>query len=207
MGIAFWDRYVEGYEGSVYPTEEWDRVQLGGFVLPGTCKVDGSAKHRIDVQKANGVDGGVLIERGYVPGTLDIDMELWTPEQWSTWLAIRPNIFRRAGKLDVNDAKKKGASASQIKVTEKFALPIIHPGAESIEISSVLVEQITLPRPGQTHQSKVITIKCVQYVAPAKLPAVRRATGVKAPTIDPRQQFAVPANKPASPAEKGEAGP
>jgi hypothetical protein len=205
MAIPFWDEFSEGYEGDVYPRQEWNRVQLGGFVLPGKCEVDGSAKHRIDVQTANGRDGGVLIERGYQPGTLDIDMTLWTPLQWSTWNAMRPSIFRRAGKLDVNDTKKKGATAAQIDLTEKAALPIVHPGAESIDIHSVLVEQITLPRPGQQRGSKVITIKCIEYVPPSKVKATRKAAGIAAPPIDPRQKFAPAANKPASPAEDGTA--
>jgi hypothetical protein len=207
MPIAFWDRFTEGYEGSDYPLEEWDRVQIGGYVLPGICVVDGAAKQRIDVQKANGVDGGVLIERGYQPGTLDIDMKIWTPHHWSIWQSIHPNIYRRAGKLDVNDAKKKSASRAQIQVTAKAALSIYHPAAADRGIDSVLIEQITLPRPGPEKGSKIITIKCIQYMPPSKLPAVRKATGVKAPPQDPRQKFHPAANKPDSPAGKGEGGP
>lgn len=210
MGIPFWDQFPDTWVmGPASDPNPWGSVILGGITLPGTCEVTGAAIHRIDVQKANGVDGGTLIERGYQPGEFDIDMKLWTPEHWQLWRETRPSIFRRLSKIDPNDTKKKTtASAGQVSATEKAALAVSHPALADAEITACLIKSITLPRPGPELGTKIITIKCIQYIPPApNKNALRKAASVKAPARDPRTDLAPSVNKPITPLEAGDGGP
>jgi hypothetical protein len=209
VAIPFWDQFPDTWVmGPDYDPNPWGSVTIGNIVLPGICEVTGAATHRIDVQKANGVDGGTLIERGYQPGEFDIDMKIWTPKHWALWLETRPSLFRRLSKVDLNDAKKKTATAAQIEATARAALPIAHPALADAEITACLVKSITLPRPGPEAGTKIITIKCVQYIPPApKNNALRKASSVKAPPRDPRNDLGGSVNKPVTPLDAGDAGP
>jgi hypothetical protein len=210
--VPFWDPFLEGYEGPVFldPGKEPDACcWIGGYQLPGKAEITGSATQRIDVQKGNGRDGGVLIERGYVPGELDIDLTIWTPDQWVEWLRLLKIIFRPAGKLDVQDHKKKGAAdEKQIEVTQKSARTFSQPRAQMIGINSVLIKQVALPRPAPDGGGRVITIKCVQYLPPTQASSIRRASGTAQtpPAQDPRQVFPT-TNAPESPSEAGDGEP
>jgi hypothetical protein len=207
--IPFWDPYsspsVDGPDSDPNP---WGQVTIGGILLPGYCEVSGAAIHRIDVQKANGVDGGTLIERGYQPGEFDIDMKIWTEKHWDLWRETRPFIFRRLNKVDLNDAKKSGATREQVAATEKASLSISHPALADAEITACLIKSISLPRPGPERGTKIITLKCVQYITPAvKVSAIRKHVGVKGPTRDPRVDLNGAVNKPTSPLDAGDGGP
>lgn len=207
--IPFWDSFPEVAEaGPSSDPHPWGQVTIGGITLPGTCEVSGAAIHRIDIQKANGVDGGTLIERGYQPGEFDIDMKIWTSEHWDLWQETRPFIFRRLNKIDANDAKKNAATADQVSATEKAALPISHPALADAEITACLIKSISLPRPGPERGTKIITIKCVQYIPPAtKTSANRKLVGVKPPPRDPRNDLNGAVNKPLSPLDAGDGSP
>ena len=215
--VPFWDLFnvtdgkvfAPGSEGFDYDeTSPWSQLTLKGNRLPGTITLTGSATHRIDVQKSNGVDGGTLIERGYVPGKFDIDMKIWTESHWDLWKDIYPQIFRRPAKVDVNDAKTKkaGATATQIDVTSKAALPISHPVLDLMGISSCLVESIAMPRPGPELGTQIITIKCIEYVPPTKKSAIRKTTGA-AVNVGLAKELQPAVNKPISPAEAGDGSP
>lgn len=197
-------------EGLLYDdSSPWARVDIGGHRLPGTCSVTGAAVHRIDIQKSNGVDGGTIIERGYVPGKYDIECKIWTEAQWNAWQEIYPQIFRRPGKIDVNDAKAKkaGATAAEIKATEKAALTISHPFLALAGVSACLVESIPVPRPGPEWGTWVITIKVVQYIAPVpKQSALRKGTGAKE-NVPLVKELQPATNKPKKPSEDGDGGP
>lgn len=206
--IPFWDQFTEGYEGSDYDPNPWGQVKIGAFRLPGICRVDGAAVQRIDVQKANGVDGGTLIERGYLPSEFDIDMTIWTPSHWSLWRTIRPQIYRPANKIDISDAKKRTATKTDVGATDKASLPVSHPALDDAGISACLIKSITLPRPGPDVGSMVITIKCVEHRAPVpKANANRRSAGVGKPDLDKRFEDHPARNKPKKPSEAGDGRP
>jgi hypothetical protein len=185
--IPFWDKFTQGYEAFPELFGDWDVCELGGEALPGLASIKGSAMQRIDVQKVNGQDGGALVERGYTPGKFDIDLVMWMPQHWAAWQPLLLKIYRRAGKLDVSesadDIKKKSATkqTAEIEATSKNALAISHPATRMLGVHAVIVESVALPVEGPVPGSKLVTIKCVQYVAPSILPAVRKVKG----TVDP----------------------
>lgn len=177
--IPFWDDHTEGYEGPLTSDDPWDLVILGNERLPGVCtSFDGSPTQKIDVQKANGSDGGALVERGIVPARVEFEILIWTPAQWNEFQRIKQRILRQAGKIDVAD-QKKVASAAQVDVTKKSALSISHPAARDARISSVLIESISPPRPGPHPGTRVVRFKCLQFIAPTPAKATRKAQGVK----------------------------
>lgn len=182
--IPFWDSFTTGYDAPLYSPDPVDHVRLAGELLPGTAAVKGEASQRIDVQSANGRDGGNLVERGYKPGRFDIDVKISSPEQWDKWQEILPKFWRPSGKLDVNDSKKKaGATAAEVSMTEKAAVSISNWATDSLGIGACLVESVSLPMDGPSYGEKIITLKCIQYVsAPAsKASATRVSKGVKSP--------------------------
>lgn len=216
--IPWWDQFdvtdrvvfAPGSEGFDYDdTSPWANVSIGGNRLPGTCVVAGAAVHRIDVQKANGVDGGTLIERGYEPGKFDVDCKVWTRSQWRILLGILPQIFRRPNKIDVNDAKAKkaGATAAEIEATATAAKPVTGPMFDFMNVGSCLIQSVGIPRPGPEWGTWVVSIKCVEYIAPnPKNAGVRKTTGSK-DTAPLHQKLTPATNKPPKPSESGHGGP
>lgn len=175
--LPFWDPFGEYAELFVHQSHwsAWDVVILGGQPLPGVGSVKGSAVQRVEVQKVNGRDGGALIERGYTPGQLDIDLLVWLPEQWVELQRLMPIIYPRSAKLDVKaaSAKKKQSAAAQaieIEAAERRSLSIEHPGAAYLQIKTVIVEQVALPVDGPVPLSKIFTFKCIEYVPPTTRP-------------------------------------
>jgi len=202
----FWDVFEDGYEGPLYAPMPWDTVTIGGIQIPGIVSVkSGSVEKKIDIQKPHGRDGGALIERGLVPGKFDIDVLLWTPEQWAKWKEIRPFLYRRAGKLDFNDRKRKVAADSDVALAEKAALTVMHPALASVEITRMLIASITIPVVDREDKTVSFTIRCVEYLPPGKKTAVRKANGVKAPAAAPFLLNPT-VNKPAAPS-KTDGGP
>jgi hypothetical protein len=169
MPAPFWDNFTDGYEGPPYPQDRRAQCQLAGYALPGRAAVDGSAKKRLQVMKANGADGGALVERGYTPGELDIDLTMWTPEQWDTWQRILPVVFRKPNKLDLKDHKeqKTGAKQSDLETTKTSSVSIVNWKAQSLNIATVIVTQVGLPKEN-ADGSVTVTIKCTEYVPPKK---------------------------------------
>lgn len=219
MAVPFFDRFnatdgrvfQPGSEGADYDdTSPWSAVTIAGRRLPGTCTITGAATHRVDVQRASGVDGGTLIERGYDPSKFDIDVKIWTLSQWNIWLEIRPNLLRRSGKLDVRDAKAKktAANSAAIAATALAATPISNPLLDVEGIGACLVESIQFPRPGPEFGSWIITIKCMEYVAPAKVNATKVLRGNRENVRSVDDKAPSPAvNKPTSPKDAGDGGP
>jgi hypothetical protein len=211
MSSPFWDDITdEGYEGEVYSTRAWDLVILGDDKVPGICKVRATPSHKVDTQKAAGRDGAALVERGYTPAAVDIEVTLWTPGQWEAWQKLLPKIWRRPGKLDYNDQKKKaGASSAQVEVTRKAAIPIVYPGMSDLGLNSVIIYSVSTPEESSSIPgARVIKLKAIHYVAPPPptTKATRRAEGVKAPTRDPRLDLQPTKNRPPAPS-KTDAGP
>lgn len=181
MSVPFWDSNESGYEeGKV--TEAWDICTLGGQVLPGITEVTGSPGIKTDIQKANGRDGAAIVQRGYIPAQIEISVTIWTPAQWTIWQQdVMPKIWRRPGKLDFNDQKKK-IGASDLEVAKTAAIQIAHPEAASIGVTAIMITSISSPRPTSgVAGARTIKIKAIEYVPPPppSKNAIRKATGVK----------------------------
>jgi hypothetical protein len=179
LDIPFWDPTTavdnDGAEmlngtGPLYSSNPWDIVFIGGQPLPGICKVHGLPTLAFDKKKSGGVDGAVITVNGYIPGPIEVEVVIWTQEQWETFIAIAPSLWRKPGK------KTKAKDIAQT---------ISHPGLDTWGINAVVIIGVSVPENGPIPQSKLIKFKCVEFVA-----QVPRATKTaKAPTFteDPRQ--------------------
>lgn len=168
--IPFWHETTDpiGYDGPVYPSNPWDLCKLADRPLPGIAVVKAIAGMKIDVQKAAGRDGAMLIEQGYVPGQVDIELTMWRPEQLEAWNELLPLLWRKAQKPGRSDIQKaKTASEAAADQTERAALKIDHPATTSLNISAVLISQIGSPEETQPG-FRVVKIKALEFSAAAK---------------------------------------
>lgn len=153
--IDYWDDNGGGTvlygEGPTFASNPWDCVFLNGNPIPGLCKIKASPTVKFDPKKPGGVDGLTITKQGYLPGPVEIEVVLWTQEQWEFFQSIADEIWikpRRAGTLK--------------------AIDISHPGTDLWKIKSVVVQGVSVPEDGPIPQSKVIRIKAVEFLPPGK---------------------------------------
>lgn len=159
-GLAFWDEPAAGAvdaggdpilygTGPTFAPNAWDVVFLGGDPLPGIAEVDGSPKIQFDKKKPPGADGLTVTGQGYLPGPVDIELTLWTQEQWDFFQAM-------AGKIWVTPNKGQPVKA----------LDISHPAFDLWKVNKVIVESVSVPKRGKIPGSISIKIRCVQFLPP-----------------------------------------
>ncbi len=203
MGAPFWASSTKGYEGPVYAPNSHDTVRLKGMYLPGVCKVKALPTQDFSREKAPGRDGGTIIMQGYLPGPIDIEMMIWTKEQWDIWQGIIKEIWRKPGKISAGFSdrgtefdtagSKKAAERSQIAagaaLAEDRAIAISAPQLQPYDISRVVVTGISLPEPGPVPQSRIINIKCMEFVPPPPKAVTTRMKGSTTKPSDPVDLF------------------
>jgi hypothetical protein len=135
--------------GPLYSDNPWDVVFIGGNPIPGICKVHGLPTLAFDKKKKGGVDGATITVNGYIPGPIEIEVILWTQDQWDTFQALAGQIWRKPNK------KTKAAD---------LAVTIDHPAFALWGINAVVIVGVSVPENGPIPQSKLIKIKCVEYV-------------------------------------------
>lgn len=179
MALPFWDPVPTTAQGNLYADDPWDTVRLGGRYLPGICTVRGLPTLSFDKKKAGGIDGATITVNGYLPGPIEIDVLLWTQEQWALMQEIAPLIWTRPN--------KKSTAAD-------LAIAISHPGLGLWGQSGVVVLGVSVPEKGPIEGTKLIKIKCVEFVPVQKKPrtkTARAASNVKLTTpLDPAQNKA-----------------
>jgi hypothetical protein len=199
MGLPFWGRSLRpghGFEGPLYATNPHDVVQLGDEKLPGTCSVEALPEHVYDRQKVEGRDGATLVLRGYLPGPIDIEWTLWTEEQWEKAQEVIAKIWRKPGKLAPSEggSKKTAAAAAEATVVEERALDIRHPGLQLLGVQRVVIRGISPPKRGPVPQSRVINIKCLEYVPTPKKKQKPTKVAGSASKLAPVASFLQPKN-------------
>jgi hypothetical protein len=193
MPLPFWCLNTsEGFDGSLYAKNPDELVVLDGKKLPGVATVKAAPTQQFDLQKINGGDGASVVLRGYLPGPIEIEVVIWTIEQWERWQEIFPAIWRKPGKLatkSVGSGKKEKAAAKVAAragavAAQQAALTIYHPYLSQFGITRVVVTGISLPEKGPAEQSRVIRIKCMEYtpVPPGKQ-ATARVHGTAPPEV------------------------
>lgn len=191
--ISFWDQPFDGTapsgEGPTYPNNPWDTVFANGKQIPGICKVKCEPKIQITENKAHGNDGATLVLGGHLPGRVEIDVLLWTADQWDKFQELLPILWRKPYKADkavVNFARRSGfaigigadvnestialAKARNLTIPQarlyQSAVVVTHPAFDLLSINSVVVEGISTPEDGAIPQSKTIRLLCRQYMPP-----------------------------------------
>jgi hypothetical protein len=211
MGSSpFWGRGTKGWEGfglteGVYPPNPADLCRLKGLYLPGKASVKALPTQDFTREKAPGRDGGTIIMQGYLPGPIDIELLMWKPEQYVIWQSVLKEIWRRPGKISAGFSdrgtefdtagQKKAAERALIaqgaKLAEERAIEIAHPMLQPYDINRVVITGISLPEPGPVPGSKVVNIKCMEFVpTPPKLVTTRtKGTAKKVPPPTDLYQF------------------
>lgn len=162
MALPFWDPVGKGVFGPKYAPDEWDTVYIGGEQLPGICTVKGEPTLAFDKKKAGGVDGATITINGYLPGPITVECLLWLPEQLRAMEALSPKIWTKPNK----------------KTTAKhLAKPIKNPAFALWGITDVVVLGVSVPEKGPIWGSRVIKIKCVEYVPTVDKPKTKTAKG------------------------------
>jgi hypothetical protein len=211
MSEPFWITDTSaGFDGPIYAKNPHRTVFLGGLQLPGLCTVKATPSVQFDRQKVSGGDGASIILRGYLPGPIDIDCEIWLPGQWEIWQDIQDKIWTKPGKLAGAEKKKGSALAAGAKIAEREALDIQHPALRKLGIQRVVLVGISLPEPGSIPQSRVIRLKCMEYVA-TKVNATAKVKGATTAVARDKklttEKFPSTNSPGKSPAQAGEGGP
>lgn len=129
----------------------WDKVELGGRPLPGLCKLTGGGvEHIIDKQGARGQQGARTSIDGTKLAEFEIEITIWTEEQWNEFQSIITALKGKPG---------KGLPEPQ---------PIKHPSPNAYGIDKVSVIYIGFPEDGKIENTKTIKLKCLQWVKKPK---------------------------------------
>lgn len=138
-------------EGPTFSDNPWDIVFLNGEPMPGLCSVKAEPTIHFDKKKPGGVDGLTITGQGYIPGPVQIQVMLWTADQWEFFQAIAAKIWTKPQRGGV-----------------QRAIDIKHPGTDLWRINAIVIEGVSVPEDGPVPQSKIIRIKAVQFLAPSK---------------------------------------
>lgn len=207
----FWDRNQRGYEGPLTSDNPHDVVTLGGIKLPGICKVTAAPSIQLDRQKVADTDSTNWIRRGYLPGPIDIECMVWTPEQWEQLEFAISKLWKRPHKqapVERGTSKKKSDTKAGAEEARASALTILHPNLALLGIRSVILEKVNLPEPGPVKGSRVVHFLCKEYVAdPASPPKEgKKYAGARDATRVHESMGGAPKNTAASPSTT-DAGP
>ena len=136
-------------DGPTYSDNIWDTVFFNGKKLPGVCKVKALPTIRFDKKKPGGADGIALTSQGYLPGPVEIEVLLYTADQWSVFQGLASDIWVKP---------IRGGKARPIDIS--------HPGTDLWGIKSIVIEGVSVPEQGPVPQSMVIKIKGFEFLPP-----------------------------------------
>jgi hypothetical protein len=172
---VFWDSSGGGYEElvTVYDRSDWDKLYLGGMLLPGIASLEGGdVSRKIDIKNAKGQDGATITHNGYEPAKPSFKLTLAGPAQWSLYEQILPLIAPKLGK------------------PPSAPLRCEHPALAVHGIDQVLVEKVSLLKAGQVPGTKEVTISLVQWV-----PQPKKAKAMKKKAASSTEAFGPPTVK------------
>ena len=126
--------------------DPWNRVVLGGIVLPGRAEVSGTGlEHLLDVKKAPGKRGVTITDLGRDVGKYEIKLVLWGDDQWK----------------EARDLRKTLQPLTKDKKLQ--ALDIQHIALNWLGVNSVYVYKIGVPQPGTAMGTIEIALSCLEY--------------------------------------------
>lgn len=191
MGSVFWASSSAGYEGfnldeGIYPRNRHSLCRIKGIYLPGKCTVKALPTQDYKAEKAPGTDGATIILQGYLPGPIDIELEMWLEEQYTAWNRVVQEIWRKPGKssagfsdrgTNLKAAAKKREERRLIQEGQQLAteqaVSIETPVLQGLNIHRVVITGISVPEPGSNPDTRVVHIKCLEYTPP---PATKQAS-------------------------------
>lgn len=134
--------------------EEWNRLELGGNVMPGVWDIDFPSTRNMDVKKAKGKDGARFKDEGYDPARIELTGRL-----------VRRADFAKLVEIVDQINPKKGG--------KRNAYGIDHPKARFLGITLVYIVELRAPKVDRGILT--MTIRALEYVD--KPPAVKAPKG------------------------------
>lgn len=139
---------------------EWDVLYLGGQRMPGVARVEIDLPSSLDVQKPKGGKKAVVQDKGAMPATVKIELEL-LPEDLP----------------DLDSAISKVRARAKNGVQEELA--IAHPNARLFGVNMVKVGRISSPMP-RSGGTLTISIEAIEHVKAPK--------AIKKPSPKPKSE-------------------
>jgi hypothetical protein len=179
MPLPFWDSQardggVQGFGGlicflpdvSVQPLLgsrwAWDVIYLDDLRVPGLVKVDFKRRHRVDIRRANGVDGQSVTSLGYNGANITVRVRLWTPQQWIDFQRFTiPSVQPRPGK---------------VKVRPK-SVAVDYPSLAAWGCHQLFVIDVDGPRECEVHGARDIILSCSDTSPQVAVPTTTQKGG------------------------------
>jgi hypothetical protein len=173
MPIPFWDSDERGYDAPLFATNPWDCLQLGGMQIPGIVDTSAASQQlAYNKGKPSGAHGARVTLTGKDPQPADVKVYISTPEQWTRWQEIKPQIY-----------------AADRKVAK--ALDAYSPALASVDVKSVIVVSVSAPAPGRVPGEKVVAFKVIEF-SPVKAKGGAPAAATQTPSASLRSEFLPP---------------
>lgn len=126
--------------------DAWNKVYLGGRLLPGRAVVSGDGvEHSIDVKKSPGKNGATITDTGRDIAKVIIKLTLWTPAQWREAKDLR-DFLQPLSK----DKKLQG-------------LDVQHPALNWAGVDSLYVYKVGFPQLGSQAGTIELELSCLEY--------------------------------------------
>lgn len=183
----FWDDEVPSYE-QIGPIRRWNTAFLGGLQVPGGVEIKGKTGRKIDVKPAPGTDGATVTDQGFDPAKPVLNVTLWTPLQYRTWLQLMAQYNPRPGK-------------SAQKPTAPITLD--HDPSNDLGINVVMITGVSILEDGPVVGTKVGTIEMVQWVKPKKANTVTPDAALPSETDNNQYSGNSSASTPTAPDKTG----
>lgn len=160
--------YTPGFTGNTYMSNVWDYCVVNGVRTPGKVLDVKVVKGRdVDKKKAAGSDGARNTIHGVDPGSVEISIMIWTPEQLRQLQKMWDLVFPVSGK-----------GQPQPWDTQ-------HPKLKFHHIKSLQFFKGEGPDPGPIVQSRVFTMHSVEFMPPGKKKATVTPVASKGSLLDP----------------------
>jgi hypothetical protein len=148
----------------------WDRFTIEGEIFPGLAKVHPRIKKRHDKKKAAGVSGQTITTLGSDPMELDIEVRIWTQEQWTDIQLRIEDLMPLSGKPEPVD--------------------VFHPAIAAYGVRQFIFTDFDGPTPGGEAQVYILKMKATEF---RKAPT--QTATAKASSLEPRGKTAQQADK------------
>ena len=136
----------------------YDRVVLAGFEFPGICTVDAELRRKLDKKAPKGVNGGTITDDGEDQAPVEVEVRLYTKEDWERFELIVPFIT----------PKSPG---------KRLAVSIDYPTLALFGINTIYVEAVSIPKfADDKRQYMVCRIKATEWRPPPKPAASKSST-------------------------------
>lgn len=141
--------------------DPWERVELGGFRLPGVARISGGLGRKLDVKNGSG-DGATITDTGYDPARFSIELRMWMEYHLTAWEQVVAQLLKPRG-------TRPGRRPEP--------LDIRHPALNVHGIKSAFLERVGILEPAE-HGIWTTTLQFLEFM-PSKAATASTPTSSK----------------------------